>query len=437
MAKARSNAPLLVWLNGRHVGALKRESSGAIEFTYHASWLAWEHAMPVSLSMPLREDRYVGAPVLAVFDNLLPDNDAVRRQIAGRVRANGVDAYNLLSAIGRDCVGALQFIPEDETSTPPGELSGDPLDDAEVAAIVRNLAQSPLGLGEDIEFRISIAGAQEKTALLRHEGQWLRPHGATATTHILKPQIGIAANGMDLRHSVENGHFCLEVLRALELPAAQSAILDFEDVRVLSVTRFDRQWVNDTRLLRVPQEDLCQSLGVAPTRKYEADGGPCQLAVLKLLQASDEPRADQDLFLKAQFGFWLLGATDGHAKNFSVFLSPGGRFQLTPVYDVMSAQPCVDAGQIPWNKYKLAMAAGTNRHYGVNALRPRHFLETAQAAGVARSRAAEVFEDIRTRLPSALDQVCGALGDDFPRALAAAICDGALKRARVSLDLTS
>lgn len=434
MAKAKTRAPLQVLLNGRRVGTLRREASGAIDFQYEDDWLAWEHAMPVSLSMPLREERYAGAPVLAVFDNLLPDNDGIRRQIAGRVRADGVDAYSLLSAIGRDCAGALQFVPEGETPAPAGEVSGDSLCEADIANIVRNLAQAPLGLGDDAEFRISIAGAQEKTALLHRQGQWLRPHGATATTHILKPQIGVTSTGMDLSQSVENEHFCLAVVRALGLPAAESAILDFENVRVLSVTRFDRVWTKDARLLRVPQEDLCQSLGVPPTRKYEADGGPGMPAVLDLLKASDEPRADRDLFLKAQFAFWLLGATDGHAKNFSVFLSPGGRFRLTPLYDVMSAQPCVDARQIPWNKYKLAMAAGASRHYGVNALRPRHFVETAQGAGLARERAAALIEEIRERLPMALDQVRKALANDFPPPLADAISEGALTRARARID---
>jgi serine/threonine-protein kinase HipA len=375
---------------------------------------------------------------MALFDNLLPDNDGIRRQIAGRVHADGVDAYSLLSVIGRDCVGALQFVPEnateDETSARAGGVSGDALSDAEIANIMRNLAQSPLGLGDDPDFRISIAGAQEKTALLHHQGGWMRPHGATATTHILKPQIGVTSIGMDLSQSVENEHFCLEVVRALGLPAAESAILDFENVRVLSVARFDRQWTDDGRLLRAPQEDLCQSLGVPPTRKYEADGGPGMPAVLDLLKASDEPRVDQDFFLKAQFVFWLLGATDGHAKNFSVFLSPGGRFRLTPLYDVMSAQPCVDARQIPWNKFKLAMAAGQSRHYGVNALRPRHFIETAQASGVARARAIGLFEDIRDRIAPALDAVRGALTPDFPQVLVEAISNGALTRARAQIE---
>ncbi|WP_135213203.1 type II toxin-antitoxin system HipA family toxin [Vitreimonas flagellata] len=434
MAKRKTRPPLRVLLNGRAVGTLQRESSGAIEFQYDKDWIDWEHAIPVSLSLPMREDRYAGAPVVAVFDNLLPDNASIRRQIASRVRADGDDAYSLLSALGRDCVGALQFTLEgEEPKTRAGEIAGEAISDADIARILKNLAQAPLGVSGDAEFRISIAGAQEKTALLRHNGQWMRPHGATATTHILKPQIGMAANGMDLRQSVENEHFCMEVMRALGVTTAESAILDFDDVRALSVTRFDREWGKDGRLLRVPQEDMCQALGVHPTKKYENEGGPGMPKILDVLKASDEPRADQDRFLEAQFAFWLLGATDGHAKNFSIFLSQGGRFKMTPLYDILSVQPCVDANQIPWNKYKMAMAAGNSRHYGVNALQPRHFVETAQKSGVAQDRAVLLFEGVRARLPAAIDKVRGALPAEFPDALADSISNGALKRAHMDI----
>src|SRR6056297_2083564 len=124
MGRRKSYAPLNVFLNGRIVGQLFREASGAISFVYDASWLAWENTLPVSLSLPLREDRYVGAPVMAVFENLLPDNEPIRRRVAERVGADGTDAYSLLSSIGRDCVGALQFLPEGKEPQALDKLSG-------------------------------------------------------------------------------------------------------------------------------------------------------------------------------------------------------------------------------------------------------------------------------------------------------------------------
>src|SRR5262249_23471892 len=151
------------------------------------SWLAWESAMPVSVSLPLREDRYIGDPVLAVFDNLLPDNDDIRRRVAERSQAAGADAYSLLSAIGRDCVGALQFLPEGIDPGKAGAVVARRVSDKDIAAMVGDLARNPLGIGTDREFRISLAGAQQKTALLHWNGKWHLPHGTTATTHIIKP----------------------------------------------------------------------------------------------------------------------------------------------------------------------------------------------------------------------------------------------------------
>src|ERR1039458_8019412 len=140
MARRPVHAPLNVYLNARLVGRLRRESTGAIDFQYHKDWLAWSSAIPVSVSLSLREDRYIGDPVVAVFENLLPDNNDIRRRVAERSHADGSDTYSLLSAIGRDCVGALQFLPEGEAPGTAGAIDGRAVDDKEIAAIVSNLA---------------------------------------------------------------------------------------------------------------------------------------------------------------------------------------------------------------------------------------------------------------------------------------------------------
>ena len=202
MARRRRHAPLNIFLNSRLVGQLNRHTSGAIDFIYDESWLNWEHALPVSLSLPLREDKYLGAPVIAVFENLLPDSDAIRRRMAERVSADGIDAYSLLTAIGRDCVGALAFLPEGIDPGPARAVNAKPIADDEIAHLLANLGTTPLGLDTDGDFRISIAGAQEKTALLCWNGGWHKPLGITATTHILKPSIGRLPNGIDLTFSV-------------------------------------------------------------------------------------------------------------------------------------------------------------------------------------------------------------------------------------------
>jgi serine/threonine-protein kinase HipA len=428
MARRPAHAPLNVYLNSRLVGRLRRESTGAIDFQYDKEWLTWSNAIPVSISLPLREDHYIGDPVRAVFENLLPDNDDIRRRVAERSRAAGSDAYSLLSAIGRDCVGALQFLPEGVAPGAAGAVDGRALNDKEIAEKVANLARNPLGIGPDEEFRISLAGAQEKTALLYWKEKWHLPHGTTATTHIFKPQIGTLPNGIDLTNSVENEYFCLELVAALGLPVAKSRIIDFAGRRVLVIERFDRTWTREGRLLRLPQEDCCQALSVPPSRKYESEGGPGIREIAELLKGSDTPAADQRTFFKAQLVFWLLGATDGHAKNFSVRLATGGRFRLTPLYDVISTQPSLDAGQITQNQMKLAMAVGTNRHYVVHTIVGRHFVQTAKTCGLPDNMVNEVIQELADTAHSSIDRTFSALPKSFPEKIAASIANGAKAR---------
>lgn len=424
MPRRRKSGRLNVFLNGRLVGQLNREASGAVDFRYDPAWLGWEHTMPVSLSLPLREDRYIGAPVTAVFDNLLPDSTTIRRKIAEQIGAEGVDAFSLLAALGRDCVGALQFLPEDEQPSPVGVIEGHPIKDAEIAELLSSLASNPLGLERGEDFRISIAGAQEKTALLHYRGRWQKPIGTTPTTHILKPQIGRLPNGIDLSNSVENEYFCLTLIQALGLPSAHVEMATFGTKRVLVVERFDRLFTADKRLLRVPQEDCCQALSVPWTRKYESEGGPGMRQILRLLAGSDDANADRRNFLKALIVFWLLGATDGHAKNFSVFISPGGGFRMTPLYDVVSAQPSVNAKQIRHNQMKLAMAVGANRHYAIGSIGRRHFVQSAEKAGLGRGIAIDVVDDVLKVGIPALEHVMSRLPEGFPEKIAQSIARG-------------
>lgn len=432
MARRRSNSPLLVYLNGRLVGRLRRETSGAIDFQYDPSWLAWEHAIPVSLSLPLREDRYLGAPVVAVFDNLLPDNEKIRGRVAARVDAEGIDAYSLLAAIGRDCVGALQFLPEGSEPPRPGEIEGEPVNDRAIAKILDDLAANPLGLDDSEHFRISLAGVQDKTAFLRHDGQWLKPNGTTPTTHIFKPQIGkVPGSTIDFSNSVENEYLCLTFLRALGFDTANVEIQTFGRKRVLVVERFDRTYARDGRLLRQPQEDFCQALSVPWTKKYENDGGPGIIDCLDLLGASDEVTLDRQAFMKAVIAFWLLGATDGHAKNFSIFLYPGGGFRLTPLYDVLSVQPVHDARQLTRNRYRMAMAVGDRRHYRVDSIMPRHFYQTGAKAGLDEGTIRGLFAQLVADAPEAIQATKASLPRGFPKDLANSIFTGFNSRLRL------
>ena len=423
MIRRRHKRPLLkVYLNNRLVGSLCKGSSGATSFSYDETWLEWEQTFPISLSLPLREDSYQGNPVTAVFENLLPDSDALRRRVAEKFGAGGTDAFSLLFAIGRDCVGALQFIPEGvEANTDSTLIEGDPVNEGEIEKLLSNLPQAPLGLDRGSDFRISIAGAQDKTALLRHGNRWLKPHGTTPTSHILKTQIGRLPNGADLSNSVENEFYCLKLAQAFDLPANQSEIQTFGSTKALVVTRFDRHWTQDGRLMRLPQEDCCQALSIPPTQKYQDENGPGMVDILNLLKGSISPANDQRVFLKAQILFWLIGATDGHAKNFSIFLWPGGRYSLTPLYDILTTQPILDAHQIGHSQMKLAMSVGKNNHYKVGSIHARHFFETGKKAGIPKATVKTAIEEIADTAKQAISKMESILPTNFPEEIHASV----------------
>jgi serine/threonine-protein kinase HipA len=427
MARKRHYQPLSVFFNGQRVGLLNRQPSGAIEFQYDGEWLRTDGSFAISLSLPLREDRYIGAPVFAVFDNLLPDGELIRKHIAERVGAQGVDTFSLLTALGHDCVGALQFIPEGVDPGPTGGTKAQEISAAGIAQIIRNLGRSPLGVDRDESFRISIAGAQEKTALMSREGRWYKPAGTTATTHIIKPQIGMLPNGIDLSNSVENEYLCLKLVSALGVPTAEVDIAEFEDQKALVVKRFDRRWLPDGRLMRVPQEDCCQALSVASTRKYQPEGGPGNVQIVELLKSSDTPDQDITTFMRANVIFWLLGATDGHAKNFSIFLNPTG-FRLTPLYDVISAQPSLDAGQIQRKQFKLAMSVGKSRHYLIHQVLTRHFLQTAEQAGFSQRIMKAIIEELRETAGQSVQAALAKFGNEVPAAVTEPIRKGVAER---------
>jgi serine/threonine-protein kinase HipA len=202
----------------------------------------------------------------------------------------------------------------------------------------------------------------------------------------------------------------------------------FEDRRVLVVERFDRLFTEDGRLLRLPQEDMCQALGVAWTQKYENEGGPGIQAIEDLLGASDEPTRDRHNFLKANLVFWLLGATDGHAKNFSVFLSPGGGFRSTPLYDVISAQPSLDTKHVRYKDFRLAMAVGKSRHYQILGIEGRHFIESGEQAGMGDRTVSGIIAEVIETAPRAIRSVVDRLPTDFPDAVVRSVAAGIERR---------
>ncbi|TVR52894.1 MAG: type II toxin-antitoxin system HipA family toxin [Spirochaetaceae bacterium] len=431
MARRGAREPLTIYANGELVGTWELGVRGEHVLRYARSWTESARGRPLSLSLPfLPGNRFHrGEAVQAYFENLLPDSVEILRRVQARFGAPSIGAFDLLREIGRDCVGAVQVLPTDEPVPDVRSIAGSALAESDVAALLRRTASSPgLVLPDRDDFRISIAGAQEKTALLYHNEQWMLPRGTTPSTHIFKPALGRVSDfNADLSSSPENEWLCNRILDAFGLPVPESVVAQYEDRRALVVTRFDRLLSTDgTWIVRLPVEDFCQATSTPPSRKYESDGGPGILTVMGILGASRVP-SDRATFLTAQILMWMLGAPDAHAKNFSIFLEPGGSFRLAPVYDVLSAWPVLGHGpdRIPIQRLRMAMAVtGKNRHYRWDAIAARHWIETARRHGVSTPTTVGIMERLIERTESAIDRAITELPTDFPEPTASAIFQG-------------
>lgn len=424
-----------VWMNGELVGTWTLAPTGHT-FAYAASWFDSPHMRPLSLSLPLSNGTaaFSGAKVENYFDNLLPDSIDIRKRIAAKFGAGSIRAFDVMEKIGRDCVGAVMLLPGGSLPPDVRKIEAQPLTDAAVERLLDATiaAPGPGGAMEDDELRISIAGAQEKTALLWHEGQWCRPLGATPTTHILKLPLGeVGGSRADFSTSVENEWLCSRLVKAFGLAVADCDMHRFGRHKVLAVKRFDRMALSGW-IARLPQEDFCQVHGVPSELKYENKGGPAMSAILDTLRGSSTAIADRQNFLAAQLLFWILAAPDGHAKNFSIFLEKDGTYRLTPLYDVLSAWPVIGEGAngFQWKKVSMAMAVrATNAHYRIAEIQRRHWNEVAKRNAVG-SDLEETIQRFIARAPHAVEEVAAQLPDGFPADVAGAIFDGIARQVR-------
>jgi len=407
------------WMNGEPVGTWSVDH-GVHTFRYDPRWLESPRRRSLSLSIPLTGTLEVrGEVVRNYFDNLLPDNDRVRARLRNRFKLKDAKTFDLLEAIGRDCVGAVQLLPEGAAPERWNAVNCEPLDEEQIAALLQAVPSedTPEGMRDEDLFRISLAGAQEKTALTFWNGEWCRPHGATPTTHIIKLPLGLIGGSkrVDASDSVQNEWLCAQIVEALGLQVAPTSMATFGGQTVLVVERFDREWMDGGAwIARLPQEDFCQAMGLPSDRKYEQHGGPGMSKCLQLLQGSGSVD-DGARFLLAQLAFFLLAATDGHAKNFSIHLLRGDAYEMTPLYDIISMWPYFGNGpnQFQPRKAGLAMAIRSkNAHYVFHTIQARHWHGLAMKNGGIDVWNAML--DMVASVDDALSEVEALLPSDFP-----------------------
>jgi serine/threonine-protein kinase HipA len=426
-----------LWANGTFLGTWTRRPHQADTLQYDVEWVSSKDSWPLSLTLPFASGTLLhqGATVRNYFENLLPDSLEIRSRLGRRYGVSATEGFDLLAEAGRDCAGALQILPPGVRPAPREAINAIPLTEAEVANVLRAAcASTPEYDGRsEHDCRIALAGAQEKTALLHFNGRWHIPLGSTPTTHIFKLPMGLVGNmRADMSSSVENEWLCSLIFEAFGLSVAKCWPMQFEDMKALVVERFDRRWSTDAadQLIRVPQEDLCQATGLPPDKKYENDGGPGMDRIMSLLDGSLNPQANKLTFFQSQVLFWLLCATDGHAKNFSIHLHPTGVYELTPMYDILSAYPLLGHGPNKISPFRARMAMGIrskNTHWKMRDILRRHWLSFGERHGVVASEGhgtASVVDDLIDRTPAVVRRVRAMLPSDFPSALAESIFSG-------------
>jgi len=417
------NAELVAVLNGYEIGRVHRERRGRLSFAYADAWRAARGAYPLSLSMPLAATEHGHRPVEAFLWGLLPDSEAVLDRWARRFQVSARNPFALLSHVGEDCAGAVQFVRPDRLDAVMGEGAAavEWLDEAAVAERLRTLRADhaawriPSDTGQ-----FSLAGAQPKTALLCENGRWGVPSGRTPTTHILKPPTG------EFDGHAENEHLCLRLAAALGLIVARSEVRRFGDEVAIVIERYDRQR-SDTGILRVHQEDICQALAVLPTRKYENEGGPGARAAVELLRsASGRPQEDVQRFVDALAFNWLIAGTDAHAKNYSLLIGAEGRVRLAPLYDIASILP------YGFNLQRVRLAMKIGGEYRLRDVGPQQWRRLATGL---KLNADDLFGRVRaitTMLPDHLADIRRtAEADGLDHPLTGRLADALVERAKL------
>ncbi|MCW2940352.1 MAG: type toxin-antitoxin system HipA family toxin [Actinomycetia bacterium] len=410
---------LRVLLAGEHIGELVQDQTARMSFRYEVA-MPGGSPTPLSLSMPLASAEYSGDVVSAFLWGLLPESPGVLARWGRDFQVSAANPVALLEHVGLDCAGAVQFVRPERADQVLDQGGVEWLDDAGVAQLLRTLHRDSTAWHAGVEDgQFSLAGAQSKIALLHEDGRWGRPWGRTATTHIVKPAIpGLADQDL-------NEHLCLATARRLGLTAANTDVRAFEDQTAVVVERYDRLR-SDQGWIRAHQEDLCQSLGVHPVNKYQSEGGPGPVDIVRLLRSVQTPdRAEESVggFVDALALNWWLAGTDAHAKNYSVLLSED-QVRLAPLYDISSALPYPD--QMNPHKMKLAMKIG--REYRLKYISRREWVRLAGDLGLEPDRVLSRVRELGVALPEAMAEVAAdpavrALGSELPGLLVAAVAE--------------
>lgn len=387
---------LQVCLNNKFIGVLRQDKNGKLIFQYvdiatRALSLSLSLVNPANPNKIYRHDECKG-----FFNGLLPESENVRKAVGKKYGVNHKNDFSLLKAIGYDCAGAVSFT--DTTmvgKTSSGdlpeyfEIKGKILSEDELEKFITELPKKPLALGVD-GMRLSLAGVQDKTAVVLVDGQVAIPEIDIPTTHILKPAIA------NLKETVENEYICLKAASLLGISVPKNEIRTVNGIKYFLIERYDREII-DGKLRRIHQEDFCQASNVVSAYKYQSDGGVSLVDCFEVLKKTSHPAVSIVKILNLIVFNYLIGNNDAHGKNFSILHYPDGKIKLAPAYDILSTQVYEDLSS------KMAMKIGG--YYEPEKIYPRHFERFADEVGISYVQLKKIIKAQTFILPNIVSEV--------------------------------
>ncbi len=379
-------------MTGELIGHLREDGGGAMAFDYSHSWLGRGDAVPLGSNLPLDEQWHDGEAVTTYFDNLLPEG-SVRDFVARALQVSTGNVFALLERFGGDTAGALALLPQGQLPSPKPRYL--PMTHEAVHKCFASSRGIPLNLAGG-EARIALAGAQDKMAVfIAPTGALAIPLGDAPSSHIIKPSMDHRAY---LPQTAINEALVMSLAAAIGLDVAP--VRYAPDLDAVVIARYDRQWVG-SHLQRLHQNDLCQTLGIEPGRKYESEGGPTlAMCCTAVMQHSSKPALDKKRMLEWAVFNVAVGNMDSHAKNLSL-LTMGGHTRLAPFYDLV----CTTVYKHLSRRFAFKIG-GENRP---GWMMGRHWDRLAVELAVKPQLLLTIRLDICLRIERELPKVAGAL----------------------------
>ena len=375
---------LYVYVNKDFVGGISKDSLGGIRFEY-----APDVKFPISMSLPLKEGVYENKECRGFFNGLLPEGESVRVAIGKKYGINHKNDFSILKAVGYDCAGAVSFFETPQTGLREFfEIEGKILSDDELEKYILELPKKPLALG--IDMRLSLAGAQDKTAVVLIDGKVAIPTGGVPTTHILKPEIA------GFKETTENEYICLKSAKRLEIQVPETEIRKANETKFFLIERYDRV-IENGLVKRVHQEDFCQASNIVSAYKYQAEGGVDFKQCFNILRQTSAPAITIMRFINLMVFNYLIGNHDAHGKNFSILHLDDGRLDFAPAYDILCSSVYQELSP------KMAMKIGG--YYEPEKILPRHFERFANDVGISYTQLKKVIINQCKILPDIVKEV--------------------------------